>query len=60
MLSDDGIVDIEERRQRRSSLWSMASSHGEGRKASIVKAAAAVFGRKSSVGEDEMATKGEE
>jgi len=58
--NSDGVVDIEDQKERQSSVWSTTSSNGEGRRASIVKAAAMVLGRRSSTGDAEVETKGEE
>ena len=60
VLNDDGVVDIEEQRERQGSVWSMASSNGGGRRASIVKAAAVILGRTSSTRDEEPVTKVEE
>ena len=60
VVNSEGIVDVDAQRRRRSSVWSRASSQGEGRRASIIKAAALILGRRSSVGDEEVVTKGED
>ncbi len=46
--------------RRRSSVWSTTSSNGEGRRASIVKAATSLFRKESTASGEELVTKQDE
>ena len=56
----NSAVDPDELQRRRSSVWSTTSSHGEGKKGSIVKSVTSMFRKGSTGSVEELVTEKQE